>query len=71
MSDPSAGSLSPPTELLWHDRAVIVAALAGLTVIAWFYTWLQVRVMTGIEDMAMPAEFGPWTMSDVALNVVI
>jgi predicted metal-binding membrane protein len=71
MSDPSAGGLSPPRELPWHDRAVIVAALAGLTLIAWFYTWLQVRAMTGVEDMAMPAEFGPWTMSDVALNVTI
>jgi predicted metal-binding membrane protein len=71
MSVPSAGSLSPPRELPWHYRAVIVAALAGLTVIAWFYTWLQVRAMTGIEDMAMPAEFGPWTTSDVVLNVAI
>jgi predicted metal-binding membrane protein len=71
MSNPSAGSLSPPRELPWRDRAVIVAALGGLTVIAWSYTWLQVRAMTGIEEMATPAEFGPWTMSDVVLNVAI
>ena len=71
MSDPSAGILSPPGKLPWHDRAVIVAALAGLTLIAWFYTWHQVRAMTGVEDMAMPTEFGPWTLSDVSLNIVI
>jgi predicted metal-binding membrane protein len=71
MSDRPAASLSPPRELPWGDRAVIVAALAGLTVIAWFYTWLQVRAMTGVEDMAMPAEFGPWTISDIVLNVAI
>jgi predicted metal-binding membrane protein len=71
MSDPPAGSLSPPRELPRHDNAVIVAASAGLTLIAWFYTWLQARTMTGVEDIAMPAEFGPWTISDVALNVAI
>jgi predicted metal-binding membrane protein len=71
MSDPSAGSLSSPRELRLYDRAAIVAALAAVTVIAWFYTWRQVRAMTGVEDMAMPSEFGPWTMSDVVLNVAI
>ncbi len=71
MSDSFAASLSLRRDLPFYDRAAIIAALAGVTAIAWVYTWLQVNAMTGVEDMAMPAEFGPWTLSDVALNVAI
>src|SRR5215469_14823165 len=68
---PSADSFGLRQDLPAFVSATIVTALAGVTVIAWIYTWLQVRAMTGIEDMAMPTEFGPWTISDVALNVAI
>jgi predicted metal-binding membrane protein len=71
MSDPSAGSLRPPRDLPLYDRVAIVAALAGITAISWAYTWSQVSAMTGIEELAMPTEFGPWSVSDVALNVAI
>ena len=68
---PSADSFRLRQDLPACVSATIVTALAGVTVIAWIYTWLQVRAMTGIEDMAMPTEFGPWTISDVALNIAI
>jgi len=68
---PSADSFGLRQDLPAFVSATIVTALAGVTVIAWIYTWLQVRAMTGIEDMAMPTEFGPWVISDVALNIAI
>jgi len=68
---PSADSFRLRQDLPAFVSATIVTALAGVTVIAWIYTWLQVRAMTGIEDMAMPTEFGPWVISDVALNIAI
>jgi predicted metal-binding membrane protein len=71
MTSSSAGSLRLRRHLSFYDHAVIIAALTGITAIAWVYTWLQVREMTGIEDMAMPTEFGPSTVSDVALKVAI
>ena len=71
MRVPSADSFCLRQDLPSYVCATIIAALAGVTIIAWLYTWLQVRAMTGIEDMAMPTEFGPWTISDVALNIAI
>jgi predicted metal-binding membrane protein len=71
MSDPAAGSPRPHRDLPLYDRVAIIAALLGLTAISWAYTWTQVRAMTGIEEMAMPTGFGPWTASDAALNVAI
>ena len=71
MRVPSADSFCLRQDLPSCVSATIIAALAGVTIIAWLYTWLQVRAMTGIEDMAMPTEFGPWTISDVALNIAI
>ena len=71
MRVPSADSFRQRQDLPSYVCATIIAALAGVTIIAWLYTWLQVRAMTGIEDMAMPTEFGPWTISDVAINIAI
>ena len=71
MSDPPADSFRLRRDLPFYVCAAVIAALAGVTMIAWFYTWRQVDAMTGVEDMAMPSEFGPWTASDVALNVAI
>jgi hypothetical protein len=39
--------------------ATIIAALAGVTIIAWLYTWLQVREMTGIEEWQCRPSSGP------------
>jgi predicted metal-binding membrane protein len=71
MRVPSADGFRLRQDLPSFVCATIIAALAGVTIIAWLYTWLQVREMAGIEDMAMPTEFGPWTISDVALNIAI
>jgi predicted metal-binding membrane protein len=56
---------------LLGDRVVIGAALAVVTALSWLYIWLQLQPMEGMEDMAMPAVFAPWTAADFALNFAI
>ena len=67
MSEPAARPLSLP----FGGRLTILAALGGIAAVSWLYTWLQIRAMTGMEDMAMPAAFAPWTASDALLTIAI
>lgn len=65
--------------VLRRDRAIVIAALAGLTVLAWAYTiWLASTMNMG--GMAMPKStgmamgatlapaFNPWTVADFAVT---
>lgn len=73
----SSGTLE---QLLRRDRAIVIAALALLTVLAWTYTiWLATNMnmggMTSSPDadvgaMLAPA-FKPWTIADCAYMFVM
>ena len=67
MSEPAAR----PRSLPFGGRFTILTALGGIAAVSWLYTWLQIRAMTGMEDMAMPAAFAPWTASDALLTIAI
>ena len=60
-----------------RQRGVILAALAGITVIAWFYLHVLATGMTGMEDtesmagLALAAAPTPWTAADFVLMLVM
>jgi predicted metal-binding membrane protein len=53
--------------LLRRERAVILAALAGVTALSWLYLVGFARGMEGMAGMAMAAAPAPWTARDAAL----
>ncbi len=78
ISNDSATSSSEP--LLRRERLTIVAALVGVTAIAWLYLWLQARGMAGMSGpndmpgmpgMVMSAGPTPWTATHFALIFVM
>jgi len=68
-----------PAPLLLRERVGIVAALAGVSAIAWLYLVLLAARMPGMGDggmadmagMAMTRGFRPWTLADFALMFVM
>jgi predicted metal-binding membrane protein len=52
-----------PSQLLRHERAVVVLALAGVTAIAWLYLFIARQNM----DMSMPAMSDMPGMGDMAM----
>jgi predicted metal-binding membrane protein len=62
----------PALEALpWRDRAAILAALAAISAICWYYSWLQAAAMRDMAELAMPMRYAPWTAADAALNILI
>jgi predicted metal-binding membrane protein len=61
-----------PSQLLRHERAVVLLALAGVTAIAWLYLFIArqdmdmsmpaISDMPGMRDMAMPFA-APWVFA--------
>jgi predicted metal-binding membrane protein len=50
-----------------RQRAAIVAALAGVTVLSWLYVLRLARGMEGMAGMSMAPMLEPWTLRDAAL----
>ena len=61
----------PLAALPMRDRVLIIAALAALGAICWWYTWRQADAMGGMAEIAMPVRFAPWNAADFALNLLI
>lgn len=77
-SDRSADSLPSPLERLIHrDRLVIGAALAAITLLAWFYLVRMAGAMeSAADESAMHAAMGmgsasPWALSDILMLFVM
>ncbi len=69
-----------PVPLRGHERAVILAALAGVAALSWLYLWLGARdmAMTGAETgdgamagMMMSMEPRPWGVAEAGLAFVM
>lgn len=54
MTPPAATPTAPLLGLLQHQRAVIVAALAGLVALSWLYLYVLAADMSAMGDMTMP-----------------
>ena len=60
----------PLAILLRHERALTLAAVAALVVLAWAHLWRLQRDMLQMAEMGM-APSGPWASSDALLAAVM
>ncbi len=61
----------PLESLLKRDRAVTIAGLAGLAVLAWAWLLVEAAGMAGMADAMMAAGPKPWTAAEFALTFMM
>jgi len=59
-----------PAQTLKRDRYIILASLAGITLLAWAYMFYLAANMAGM-DMAAMTQVRPWTVIDLFLTFIM
>ncbi len=57
--------------LLKRDRAIVIAGLAGLVILAWAWLFVEAAGMAGMADAMLAAGPKPWTPAEFALTFLM